>query len=432
MNSINKIIFFILPFIILSGCNKNLSPVKHAEISLELEHAEVTEVWLNLNIGNSKSAQNYVVERNGEQVFQGNIVGDSLLIDEGLLPKHTYNYIAYLYNGRKTNPTEPIKVTTQDTTSHNFTWTIDTLGRYASYFNDVTIIDENNIWAYGEIRTDSGYYGAAHWDGVEWKLERLFWNSSNVYGIQSIWGESADDFWVAVGSIFHWNGSVLEMKYQVLGTQKGLRSVWGTDNSNLYFAGNGGNIVHYDGSHFKQMISGTDIDLKRISGNDKGNVFITGYEDDGQGIALKLNNNTWQKMYVSPSGGAHIPSGNYGRFKDVFCGNNFVYFLTTAGLLKVNLKSSINKLITERDFGSNEFVMHDIEGQAENDFIIASNRGRIVHWNGYSWSIQNEMYDLYPDHILTVYGADYNDNTVAIVGTYSSGSKGLIIIGKQY
>ena len=52
MKSINKIVFFILPFIIMSGCNKDFSPIQHANISLELEQAEVTEVWLNLNVTN--------------------------------------------------------------------------------------------------------------------------------------------------------------------------------------------------------------------------------------------------------------------------------------------------------------------------------------------------------------------------------------------
>ena len=40
-----------------------------------------------------------------------------------------------------------------DTTSHNFTWEIDTLGISGS-LRDVQIIDENNIWVVGEIEVD--------------------------------------------------------------------------------------------------------------------------------------------------------------------------------------------------------------------------------------------------------------------------------------
>ncbi len=39
-----------------------------------------------------------------------------------------------------------------DTTSHNFTWQTFTFGEHStSTLYDVAIIDENNIWAVGEI-----------------------------------------------------------------------------------------------------------------------------------------------------------------------------------------------------------------------------------------------------------------------------------------
>lgn len=430
-----KIYLCLIPitlFLILVSCKKDLSPMRIAEVILELDHVETSEVWLNLNISNTKIEQGFIIERDGQNIAEGKALGDTILIDEGLLPNHTYTYVAYLFDKIKTSPTKPVSVTTEDTTSHNFTWTIDTLGRYPSMFFDVTIIDENNIWAVGEMRTDSGYCAAAHWDGTEWNMMKFVWDSLiNVTKFHSLWGESSDDFWVANGSAFHWNGSLLEMGYQVLGTQKGLTRVWGTDYSNLYFVGNGGNIIHYDGSSYRQMKSNTDIDLKRISGNDKGDVFITGYEDDGRSIALEYMDGIWKEKYYS-TGIPNIANNDYGIFFSTWGGEQNTYFITLAGLLKVNIKNGMKKLTTDSDLGVYPFAEHDIEGQAENDFIIASNRGKIVHWNGYSWSIQNEMYNRYPDHILSVYGADYNDNTVAIVGTYYSGSKGFIIIGKRY
>jgi len=39
-----------------------------------------------------------------------------------------------------------------DTTSHNFSWDIDTLGLYGSYLNDVAIVDENDIWVVAILR----------------------------------------------------------------------------------------------------------------------------------------------------------------------------------------------------------------------------------------------------------------------------------------
>ncbi len=68
-----------------------------------------------------------------------------------------------------------LSVTTMDTTSHNFTWQTWTFGEHSSStLYDVAIIDENNIWAVGEIymndslgNPDPDAYNAVHWNGSE-------------------------------------------------------------------------------------------------------------------------------------------------------------------------------------------------------------------------------------------------------------------------
>ncbi|NOX65840.1 MAG: hypothetical protein GXO85_08580 [Chlorobi bacterium] len=73
-----------------------------------------------------------------------------------------------------------------DTTSHNFAWETYTFGGVngSSYLKDVAIINENNIWAVGEIHTEetdqfdsNGVwvkpYNAIHWDGSTWELKRI-------------------------------------------------------------------------------------------------------------------------------------------------------------------------------------------------------------------------------------------------------------------
>ncbi|GEM_PF-3371976 len=69
-----------------------------------------------------------------------------------------------------------------DTTSHNFIWRIFTFGGKAgsSFLYAVAIIDENNIWAVGEIylkdsleNPDPLPYNAVHWNGSEWELKRI-------------------------------------------------------------------------------------------------------------------------------------------------------------------------------------------------------------------------------------------------------------------
>ena len=68
-----------------------------------------------------------------------------------------------------------------DTTSHNFTFEMITFGGQigSSVLFDVAIINENNIWAVGEIwiadTSQLGYtkYNAVHWDGNSWELKRI-------------------------------------------------------------------------------------------------------------------------------------------------------------------------------------------------------------------------------------------------------------------
>ncbi len=67
-----------------------------------------------------------------------------------------------------------------DTTSHNFTWQTFTFGEHTRYAFDVAIIDENNIWAVGEIymndslgNPDPSLIMLLHWNGTDWKPEKI-------------------------------------------------------------------------------------------------------------------------------------------------------------------------------------------------------------------------------------------------------------------
>jgi hypothetical protein len=295
----------------------------------------------------------------------------------------------------------------------------------------VTIINENNIWAVGEIKTDSGYYGAAHWDGVKWKMVNFVWDSLNIIPIRSLWSYSYNDLWIAAGSIFHWNGSSVEIKWFVSGLGKGINSIWSNKYSNLYFVGGDGTIINYSEGNIVEISSGTNIDLKHISGNEDDNLFITGYDKDLESTALELKNNNWTELYHS-SGLPNLPQNNYGRFLSVWCGDENAFFITVGGLLKFNLKNRIDKILSYSSIGVYPFYTKDINGQAENDFFMVDNNCRIVIWNGKSWSIQNEIFNLYPDERLYVYGSDYKQNIIAIVGEIDNGSQGFIAIGKKY
>ena len=157
-----------------------------------------------------------------------------------------------------------------DTTSHNFVWEIDTLGISGS-LRDVQIIDENNIWVVGEIETDSGKYGGAHWNGISWELKKLKGPGISVQTItpRGLWYFSEDNIWFASGSIFHWDGVETSMVWSCcdIDLEETAEKIWASSENDIYFVGRGGTIVHYNGTSFTKMASGTDLDLVTVAGS---------------------------------------------------------------------------------------------------------------------------------------------------------------------
>jgi hypothetical protein len=207
-----------------------------------------------------------------------------------------------------------------DTTSHNFVWEIDTLGDYGSYLNDVAIIDENNIWVVGYIKDGDSTYNAAHWEGNEWELNRLpaitYSGSISQGALTSIYAIGADEIWCSsdAGSYVRWNGQEWLSEW-IPDRNGGINAVWGTSSSDMYFVGDNGSIVHYDGSGFEKMESlpgegGTDIDFKDIWGvvdekTGKVDIWVCGDDNNpDRSIVLTLDNGTWKTVYERyPYGG---------------------------------------------------------------------------------------------------------------------------------
>ncbi|NOX37744.1 MAG: glucosyl transferase, partial [Calditrichaeota bacterium] len=140
--------------------------------------------------------------------------------DSGLLPNQNYTYQArLLQDGKALARSNILNLTTLDTTSHDFAWEIiefpSPYGSGALY--DVAIIDENNIWAVGEIYADSAQpwlpYNAVHWDGERWNLKRIqfryFCNQPETFSApaKSVLAFGPNDIYIAAGSqLAHWNG----------------------------------------------------------------------------------------------------------------------------------------------------------------------------------------------------------------------------------
>ena len=191
-----------LVLLFLTTCQEpptNNEPYPNSTLTLKALDVSSTEAWLKISLTGVDSTASdtipVILKRDGETVSTLDFVpfprpgsgrADTTIMDAGLEPGRSYSYKAYRQSVHTTaliDSSAPVTLTTLDTTSNDFTWTIDTLGSYGSYFNDVAIIDENNIWVVGNIVVpdpDSSFngtgwkeYNAARWDGEQWNLKQI-------------------------------------------------------------------------------------------------------------------------------------------------------------------------------------------------------------------------------------------------------------------
>jgi len=130
-------------------CSDNVGTGK-AELSLTVEDVSCTEVWLQISTRNSIHSR-IVLTR--DTVTLDTLIlttNEMTFVDENLLPSHRYVYTALLLDGGKSAQTI---AETMDTTSHDFSWQIYTLGdgTGSSCLYDVAIINDTLAYAVGEI-----------------------------------------------------------------------------------------------------------------------------------------------------------------------------------------------------------------------------------------------------------------------------------------
>jgi len=258
------------------SCNDDDPVGPDKAFTLRAEDVGVTEVWLKLTVNVNRGT--FALKRNDSTIISTlHSPIDTLLLDEGLLPKQTYTYKAG--NG------ETLTVTTMDTTSHDFTWQIDTLGDgNGSVLYDVAIINDTLAYAVGEIykkdstgQFETDAYNAARWDGNNWNLERIpykaFPNATQRFpgGLRAIYAFGLNQIIVTQGSMVRWYDGVRWSEEEFLfnhftDTVGGIRKFWGTSKSNLYGVGDKGAIWYYNGSVWKRVESGTGLPIRDIFG----------------------------------------------------------------------------------------------------------------------------------------------------------------------
>lgn len=161
-----------------------------------------------------------------------------------------------------------------DTTSSNFTFQTYTFGGNAGgcLLNDVSIVNDTDIWAVGAIYLDSADgnpdlspYNAVHWNGKAWTLLRIpyiYQGQPFYHPISAVFALSPDDVWFGGNGMEHWDGQKFSDIEAVNAFWFGelMTSIWASSDNNIYVVGSGGTAAHFGGS-WQALNTGTTTDI---------------------------------------------------------------------------------------------------------------------------------------------------------------------------
>ncbi|NUQ83033.1 MAG: hypothetical protein HUU10_15630, partial [Bacteroidetes bacterium] len=185
---------------------------------------------------------------------------DTVLSLTGLTPSTTYIWKVTGKKNTRPYASNPLPTRTMDTTSHDFTWQVDTIGAPGSILWDVAIVNDTCVWVVGDILKypydSSDRYNAAMWNGKTWTKVRIntpihpsgTLSPTIIYTILYVDGQlwiTTDDGGYAVSD--NYGKTWKPNRFPVESARGFLKRAWASSKSNIYWVGTNGSITHYDG-----------------------------------------------------------------------------------------------------------------------------------------------------------------------------------------
>lgn len=191
--------------------------------------------------------------------------------------------------------------------------------------------------------------------------------------IFSLWAISPSDIWAAGGggTLMHFDGGTWSAVPS--GVSSGLSSLWGSSSSDVWAVGAGGKILHYNGTSWSQVANGAANDLNWVWGIGANNVWAVGENDTllgGPGEFWHWDGANWTKVTTSINGPLYsVWASSPG---DIFaCG--------AAGLIMhYDTKWTKKASGTAND-------LFAIWGSAPNQVFAAGKLGTVVKYDGTLW-----------------------------------------------
>lgn len=412
--------------LLLKSCNTTEPPSDGQGINLKFEDVSCTEAWLTLTTTNLQLPATLTLKQinptgdTKSQILNLN-TKDSLLYIDSLLPNKSYQYQASSIQHQVSS--NKLNVTTMDTTSHNFTFEILEFGDgSSSYFNDVWIFDENNIWAVGDIDFPSGFTNFIQWDGNEWKARYPYITSS---GIEGIWAVDTSLIYFASGSILKYQNGDFENIIIPGNWQTGQRieKLWGSSKSNIYGVGPWGTIVYYNGVKWTKIDFDTQWYFYNITGNkETGVAYAVAINQVDDCVIVKIDDSNVSIYYQKSLSNIKVASRTITGIKNYLYISGFYYQNL---ICRLNDKGDIQTIhVLPLALGVRQsFALQS------NDIFYAGEENsvaRLVHFNGVNYKIF-DFPQIDPDN----YGGIYAIKDLAVSVGFTNNKAYLIIIRRS-
>ncbi len=409
-------------------------------IQLAFEDASCTEAWLKVTTTEIPTTVRLL--RDGERVSEVRLLtSDSLILNEGLLPRHNYAYqLQKLANDSTIIEASPsVQVTTMDTTSHACSFSMDTLGVNLSILHDIAFINDTLAYAVGEISVLDSIgqlvnppYNIARWNGRKWEFMRRLWDCRLYYPncgpsefflfnpIRSIAAFSPNDIWIAAGTAQHFDGTRWTEYPGVQGVGTAYK-IWGDNPNNLFFVGYGGFIARYTGTTWQRVESGVTITLNDVWGGSnrwlENNIVL---------IAASEKYTFSEKRILRIKAPAVLDTLSWPMQDRPI---QSLWFDTRSNLYACGSGVFVLKNATWKRFTSLPSIYTNcIRGNAENDIWVVGDFGTVSHFNGMSWYTYPSMTFSGILHSVAVKG-----KRLIAVGEISSGqgTRAVVVRGQR-
>ncbi|HEX3073771.1 MAG TPA: hypothetical protein VHP30_09185, partial [Ignavibacteriales bacterium] len=334
-----------------------------------------------------------------------------------MLIKAMVVFLTMLLVGSCDNSTENKGDNEPDSTTQNFTFEEYEFGdgSSSSYFNDVWIFDENNIWVVGEVLDDPRFdktYNIFQWNGSKWLGRGRLFNSG---GIDGIWALDSSHIYFAVGGVIEYKNQTFTILETNLGLEsnQGIEHLWGSSESNIWGVGPWGTIVHYDGSKWTKLEMDAQNQFRGVTGDKQtGTAYALAYTEANPTIIYELQNGAARAIFTSTDIFAW----------DIEAGGGNLYFSETE-IWRYNINEKKAEKIYQPRYGSSALR---IAYYSDKDIYffgsLLGSQEQMIHYNG------KRFRDFDMGYYLNSYGGAYAVKDLCVRVLFSNNKAHLVKI----